>query len=157
MAAGAVAVIDSPAPGPADIPAIAALLYWWMASGTMIALVDAGVLNAIVADINAGLDALAKAVEGQIHHPISKPIHDDLQKHHTLKDKYKARDPRFKTRAKDKPSHNGYEKWHRKLDQEVKDWIKNPENAKATEKQFEEFLRGRYNKPDLKARFPNGF
>jgi len=63
-------------------------------------------------------------------------------------------DSRFTTRAKDKASHNGYERWHRELDADVVKWIER--NTEATPQQFENFLKQLYNTPDLITRFPNG-
>ncbi|MGL4419168.1 MAG: RHS repeat-associated core domain-containing protein, partial [Gemmataceae bacterium] len=94
---------------------------------------------------------------GQIHHPISTKIGRELEAHPTLKGNYTPCDPRFTTQAVDEASHKGYQKWHRELDQEVIDWLRDPKNRAATTKQFEDWLRWRYGQPDLKARFPNGF
>jgi hypothetical protein len=41
------------------------------------------------------------------------------------------------------------------VDAEVVEWLK--DNRDATAKQFEDFLRQIYNRPDMRARFPNGF
>lgn len=92
---------------------------------------------------------------GQQHHVISRPIAKALDGHPTLAGVYKARDPRFVTRAADKPSHCGYQDWHRKIDEEVIDWL-NTHRA-ATAREFEAFLRSIYKRPDMRARFPNGF
>jgi hypothetical protein len=92
---------------------------------------------------------------GQIHHPISKPIFKELEQHPNLAGKYTPRDPRFTTQAIDKAAHNGWPRWHRDLDAEVGQWIR--QNQGATKDQFETWLRWRYSQPDLKARFPNGF
>jgi hypothetical protein len=92
---------------------------------------------------------------GQLHHIISKRIADALEGHDTLKGHYTARDPRFVSRAADKKSHCGYQEWHRKVDAEVVAWLKKFRDA--TPKQFEDFLREIYNRPLMRARFPNGF
>ncbi len=92
---------------------------------------------------------------GQKHHIISRPIAEELEKHRTLRGLYKPRDERFVTRAKDKESHCGYQQWHRDVDQEVIRWLQR--ETRATPKQFEEFLREIYNRPELLKRFPNGF
>ena len=65
-----------------------------------------------------------------------------------------GRDERFKTRAKDKESHCGYQKWHREIDDEVIAWLRRED--KATPAQFEKYLRELYNRPELRKRFPNG-
>lgn len=91
----------------------------------------------------------------QIHHPISKPVHDALEIHRVLKGKYKYRDPRFESLAKDLRSHVGRQDWHRAVDKQTADWLRN--NRDATEEKFEEWLRWRYSEPDLKARFPKVF
>jgi hypothetical protein len=67
---------------------------------------------------------------GQKHHAVSKKVHKAIEVHKTLKNLYKYKDPRFVTRAKDLESHSGYQDWHRKLDEEVAEWINN--NAEAT-------------------------
>jgi hypothetical protein len=93
--------------------------------------------------------------KGQQHHIISRTIADALEKHGTLKGLYKARDPRFVSQAKDEESHCGYQDWHRKVDQEVVEWLRNHE--KVTPKQFEDYLRSIYNRPGMRERFPRGF
>jgi len=92
---------------------------------------------------------------GQRHHPISKRIAEALEDHPMLRGHYTERDPRFVTRAANKESHNGYQQWHRDLDNEVIRWI--DRYRQATPEQFEAFLRHRYSQPDLRARFPDGF
>lgn len=92
---------------------------------------------------------------GQEHHIISRPIAEALSKHETLAGLYEPRDERFKTRAKDKDSHCGYQEWHRKVDKEVIDWLNR--NQTATPEQFMNKLREIYTRPDMLKRFPNGF
>ncbi|WP_239470926.1 SitA5 family polymorphic toxin [Archangium violaceum] len=92
---------------------------------------------------------------GQLHHIISKRIADELERHLTLRGHYTARDPRFVTRAADKASHNGYQQWHRDVDDEVIAWLKRYDEA--TPEEFEAFLRQLYNRPAMRARFPDGF
>ena len=67
---------------------------------------------------------------------------------------YTARDPRFVTQARDLASHRGYDTFHRNLDAEIAGWIRG--NPNATQAQFENYLRGVYQRPDVVARFPNG-
>lgn len=93
--------------------------------------------------------------KGQEHHPISRPIAKALEDHPSLKGHYKPRDPRFVARAKDEQSHCGYQQWHRDVDQEVINWLKT--NSKATPQQFMDKLREIYSRPEMQARFPNGF
>jgi hypothetical protein len=97
----------------------------------------------------------ASGPSGQLHHPISKKIARKLEEHDTLRGHYTERDPRFVTRAADKDSHNGYQQWHRDIDDEVIDWL--DRYKKATPEEFEDFLRQIYNRPEMRARFPNGF
>jgi uncharacterized Zn finger protein len=92
---------------------------------------------------------------GQQHHIISRPIAAQLEKHPTLTGIYKPRDPRFISRAKDEKAHCGYQDWHRKVDDEVIRWL--IEHEKATARQFEDFLRSIYSRPEMRQRFPNGF
>ena len=93
--------------------------------------------------------------KGQSHHIISRPIAEELEKHATLRGLYKPRDERFKTRAKDEKSHCGYQQWHRKVDEEVIEWLKR--EIRATPEQFMKMLREIYNRPEMVKRFPNGF
>jgi hypothetical protein len=78
-----------------------------------------------------------------------------LEEHETLRGLYKPRDERFKTRAKDKASHCGYQQWHRDVDAEVINWLR--DFPRATPEQFLKMLREIYNRPDMLKRFPNGF
>ena len=96
----------------------------------------------------------AKGLTGQEHHAISKKVARALEDNPNLAGKYTPRDPRFVTQAKDAASHRGYQTWHRELDDEVVEWLR--KRPDATQAQFEKWLRDRYNKPDLKGRFPNG-
>jgi hypothetical protein len=91
---------------------------------------------------------------GQLHHAISKRIARKLDQHGTLKGCYVERDPRFVTRAANKESHNGYQKWHRDVDDEVIDWLDRYINA--TPEEFGALLRQIYNRPEMRARFPDG-
>ncbi len=93
--------------------------------------------------------------KGQEHHIISRPIAKALEEHPVLRGHYTARDSRFVARAKDEKAHCGYQDWHRKVDQEVIQWLQ--ERDKATPKQFEEFLRSIYKRPEMRKRFPSGF
>ena len=92
--------------------------------------------------------------KGQEHHLISRPIAKTLERHSMLKGLYKPRDSRFVTRAKDEQSHCGYQQWHRDVDKEVIDWLK--DNSKATHKEFMDKLREIYSRPEMLARFPDG-
>jgi hypothetical protein len=93
--------------------------------------------------------------KGQNHHIISRRIARALKEHPVLKGLYKARDKRFVAQAKDEESHCGYQRWHRDVDDEVIEWL--TEKSKATPKQFEAFLREIYSRPEMRARFPNGY
>ncbi len=93
--------------------------------------------------------------KGQQHHIISKRIARALNGHPTLKGLYKVRDERFVAQAKDEESHCGYQEWHRAVDREVVEWLR--ETGNATPKQFEAFLRQIYSRPEMRVRFPNGF
>jgi hypothetical protein len=84
----------------------------------------------------------------------SGPGHS-LEDHKTLKGQYKPRDKRFVTQAVDEQAHCGYQQWHRDVDAEVVKWLK--DNIEATAKQFEAMLRLIYNRPEMRARFPNGY
>ena len=92
--------------------------------------------------------------ERQIHHAISDEVYNALEEHKRLKGKYRLRDKRFETLAKDFESHHGYQGWHRDLDLQVAEWIKR--HRSADEATFEKWLRWRYREPDLSKRFPSG-
>jgi hypothetical protein len=102
-----------------------------------------------------GDDQGATAESGQLHHIISKKIAKALEEHGTLKGHYTERDPRFVTRAANKEAHNGYQKWHRAVEDEVIRWLNR--YPTATPEEFEAMLRQIYNRPEMRARFPNGF
>ena len=89
-----------------------------------------------------------------MHHGISRTVHKALQAHPNLRGVYSARDPRFVTQAKDLAAHRGYDTFHRNLDAEVAGWVRT--NPNATQAQFESYLRGVYQRPDVLERFPNG-
>jgi hypothetical protein len=72
-----------------------------------------------------------------------------------LKGLYQYRDPRFLAQAKDLKAHCGYQDWHRKIDKEIADWV--DQHAEATAQGFEAFLREVFARPEVQARFPNGF
>ncbi|HLL53218.1 MAG TPA: hypothetical protein VK447_06725, partial [Myxococcaceae bacterium] len=105
----------------------------------------------------AGLASIGASGEcsGQFHHVISRPIARALNDHRTLKGLHTERDPRFVTRAADKASHNGYQRWHRDVDTEVIRWI--TDHPDALPAHFEAMLREIYNRPAMRARFPDGF
>jgi hypothetical protein len=105
--------------------------------------------------IERGLATTASELTGQVHHVISQAIYNELSKHRILRGVYQYRDPRFTSRAITKEAHNGYQKWHRKLDAEVVDWLKREQ--RATPKEFEAWLRWRYRQKDVLERFPEGF
>jgi RHS repeat-associated protein len=93
-------------------------------------------------------------VTGQVHHAISRSVWNALERNPKLAGNYKYRDSRWTTRAKDKDAHRGYQGWHRRLDDEIADKI--DENPWWEPKDFEAYLRGRYQVLDLLARFPLG-
>ena len=91
---------------------------------------------------------------GQMHHAISAKIHRALEGHPNLKGVYTARDDRFVTQAIDEAAHKGYQTWHRKLDEQVADWVK--DHQRATPKDFEAYLHNLYAEKRLMDIFPNG-
>ncbi|WP_225412190.1 Wall-associated protein precursor [Stigmatella hybrida] len=115
------------------------------------------------ADLNdaeaAGTQAAASGkpphCDGQNHHIISRPIANALDEHRTLRGLYAQRDARFVAKAKDKESHCGYQDWHRKVDAEVIQWLR--DHDKATPAQFMQKLREIYSRKDMRERFPHGF
>jgi hypothetical protein len=101
-----------------------------------------------------GNGAAKVATTGQEHHAVSRRVQRALEEHPVLSGQYKPRDPRFVTDARDLASHRGYQLWHRELDAEVGAWIRSHPNASKEE--FETYIRGVYDRPDIKVRFPNG-
>lgn len=95
------------------------------------------------------------ADKAQVHHAISKSVHNELERHKNLKGRYQVRDKRFEVTAATAEAHRGYQAWHRDLDSEVVAWIRN--NREVSQLEFESWLRKRYAKPDLIERFPDGF
>src|SRR5512140_105502 len=93
--------------------------------------------------------------EGQLHHIISKAVWRALKEHLVLRGLYQYRDPHFVVQAKDLKAHCGYQHWHRDIDREIADWLK--DHGEATAEQFEAYLREVYGRQDLQERFPNGF
>ncbi len=93
--------------------------------------------------------------KGQNHHVISRPIAKQLKEHKILRGLYEPRDKRFIAKAKDEKSHCGYQQWHRDVDKEVVEWLK--DHDKATPEEFMKLLRDIYNRKEMLERFPNGF
>ena len=103
----------------------------------------------------AGIGAIRAAqFGGQMHHAISRTVFAALEQHPNLRGLYTARDARFVTQARDLASHRGYDTFHRNLDAEVAGWIRT--NPAATMQEFENYLRGVYQRPDVLIRFPGG-
>jgi RHS repeat-associated protein len=98
--------------------------------------------------------ASGSAPSGQLHHGISRPVHEALEAHPHLTGVYQHRDPRLVARAAEPPLHQGYQLWYRQLDREISSFIRS--NPGLTQQQFERYLQLRYNQPDLRARFPGG-
>ena len=97
--------------------------------------------------------AAVGAATGQLHHAISMRIWKALERNPATSGKYRCRDPRFVTRARDAASHRGYQGWHRKLDRSIARWI---DEYNPTPEQFEGYLRRRYSEPRVLERFPEG-
>lgn len=91
---------------------------------------------------------------GQWHHAISKRVHQALERHPNLGGRYEYRDPRFVTKAVDPAAHSGWFGWPKNLDREIANHIDT--NMELTPETFEAYLLGRYQEPDLAARFPHG-
>jgi len=92
---------------------------------------------------------------GQMHHIISMTVWKALELHLVLRGHYTYRDPHFVAQGKDLKAHCGYQDWHRAIDAEIEAWLK--KFTQATMKEFEAYLRDLYARPELRARFPNGF
>jgi hypothetical protein len=116
---------------------------------------DAKDENSAGVETAAGASGEPPNCHGQNHHVISRPIAKKLEDHETLHGLYAPRDERLVAKAKDKESHCGYQEWHRKVDEEVIDWLS--QYPKATPQQFMSKLREIYNRKGMRERFPNGF
>ncbi len=112
-------------------------------------------LQAVAESLSEALGSPEPPCKGQEHHLISQRIARALARHSVLRGLYKPRDSRFVARAKDEQAHCGYQRWHRDVDKEVTEWLK--DRPKATPQEFLDKLRDLYNRPELKARFPHGF
>jgi len=88
---------------------------------------------------------------GEEHHAISKRIHRELEGNPGTRGHFVPRDPRFVVRAKDGPSHRGYQRWHRELDYEIRNWVI---DHRPSIEQFIREIERRYDQPDLRDRFP---
>ena len=124
------------------------------AGGVVTIAVAAAQMAAVMSDGPVGGGDIEEPGKGQVHHPISRRVHRALEEHTNLKGKYKARDPRYELRAVSKEAHNGYQDWHRKIDDEIIEWIEGHEEA--TVETFEAYLRSVYSRPEVAARFTNG-
>lgn len=91
---------------------------------------------------------------GQLHHAISVPVWRFLERHPIPRGVFRARDPRFTTKAIDKAAHNGYDAFNRALDAEIKEWIR--DHPQMTPDQFVEYLRSVYQRPEVRAHYPQG-
>jgi hypothetical protein len=89
---------------------------------------------------------------GQWHHMLPTKVMRALEGHQTLHNIFKRND--FLVRASDLASHRGYQTWHRAYDDEVVEWLADPKNAEATQKEFLEFLLEIHSRPDMVERFP---
>jgi hypothetical protein len=112
----------------------------------------------VLVDVGCGQppdDNDEKECTGQEHHIISKTVWRALEANRNLKGKFAHRDPRYVTRAVDKKAHCGWWGWHKQLDEEIAKWIN--DRPALTVEQFLAYLRQVYARPELLARFPNGF
>jgi len=103
---------------------------------------------------DAASNAPVKTV-GQIHHVISTKVARAVDDHPILSGLFAKRDSRFVTQAVDGAAHRGYQRWRRDLDKEVAEWIENNHSRNGDD--FLAYLKTLYERPDIKARFPNGF
>jgi hypothetical protein len=113
----------------------------------------------VIAKTDRAVDVARAANKGKAistigwrHHLLSKKIMKALEKHKTLRGIYKQNDPRFIYRAKDLASHRGYQRWHRRVDEEVVEWLERHKHA--TPEEFERYLHNLYQKPWLRERIP---
>ena len=86
---------------------------------------------------------------GQKHHILSNPIMKELNSHETLKGLFDRNSS--VVRAMNKEAHNGYQTWHRTVDNTMVDWLK--ENILATPNEFWSQMKKLYNDKDVYWRF----
>jgi hypothetical protein len=60
--------------------------------------------------------------------------------------------PRFKALAANLRSHNGYQGWHKNLDDRAVEWLEARPNA--TPEQSLRMMQREYQRPDIRYRFP---
>jgi hypothetical protein len=89
--------------------------------------------------------------EGQVHHVLSEQIMKKLNDHKTLRGRFHRE--QWKVRAAAPHDHCGYQTWHRKVDQEIVDWLE--KNQDATPEKFIAKLREIYSRHDMLIRFPD--
>ena len=74
-----------------------------------------------------------------------------MERHEVLSGKYLERDPRFLSKARDLPSHWGYQKWHRAYEKEAKKWL--VAHPLASEIEFHQYMHGVVQTEDMYRRF----
>lgn len=89
---------------------------------------------------------------GQLHYVLSNPIMRELSQHATLAGVFARNDPRFLVRAANRAAHNGYQTWHRNIDDQMVAWL--IANPNATPRQFPKELDRFYGKRSIRAKFP---
>lgn len=137
-------------PTPQNVAAVV-----WMGAGAAALYAFNAMTRGLHASLNTPTDpTICARLGGQLHHPISRPVADALNKHPTLRGHYAPRDARFETRAVDRAAHNGYDAFGKGLDKRLIDWAEAHPNA--TPAQFEAELWRLYSEPAVRLRFPYG-
>ncbi len=102
---------------------------------------------------NVGFAISGVVLQGQMHHVFSNKIMRELGRHRVLKGVFRRND--LITQGLDESSHIGYQTWHRQYDDEVVEWLTNPDNVNVTKNEFLQFLEEVYERADMNERFPN--
>jgi len=102
-----------------------------------------------------GLSSTSAAITatGQRHHLLTSKIMRALGSHDNLKGVFNRENARFIYNAADEAAHRGYQKWHRRYDKEVTDWIEN--NKQATPEEFIQYLDELHQQEWLRKHIPN--
>ena len=123
-----------------------ALGYW--AAPTVVS--ATGIAGASIT-IKGGITIIPAVLLGQNHHVLSNPMMKALE-NHALNGLFERAGSLVQ--ALYKHSHNGYQTWHRAIDNYMVNWLKN--NPNASPNQFWRELYNQYNTKDMIKRFGEG-
>jgi hypothetical protein len=135
--------------GGATIGSAGGAALGWMAAPTVIAATGVGSISITA---TAGITLIPAQLLGQAHHVISNPMIRALNNHKTLSGLFDRAGSIVD--ALYKHSHQGYQQWHRTIDNNMVNWLSR--NPNATSNQFWNELYKQYNTKDMIQRFGEG-